>query len=538
MEVFESDFLVIGGGIAGLTFALRAAKLGKVNLILKDEFQLSSTQYAQGGINAVLGSDDSFASHEQDTLKCGYGLCDEEVVKQVVALGPEVIGELIAYGVDFTRTERGLSLHREGGHTHNRVVHAKDATGAAIMKALVDQVKRNPGIHIFKRFMAIDLIFSYQTGGKSINEKTRAVGAYVLKTESRKVTAFVASLTYLATGGTGKVYPYSSNPATATGDGIAMAYRAGIEVVNMEFIQFHPTILYHHKLTSFLITEAVRGEGGILLNIHGKAFMKDYHERRELAPRDVVARAIDSEIKKTAASHVYLDVTHLGAAHVTDHFPNIYQKLLGLGIDITREPIPVVPGAHYCCGGPRVDPHGRTSCAGLFAGGECSYTGLHGANRLASNSLLEAAVYAKSSFDYIQGRVEQEMVRPSTAIAPWVYHDYSDIYEESLVSPLWQEVRQFMWNYVGIVRTDKRLARAMRRIAFLREEIESSYWNFHISQDLVELRNISIIAELIIRSSCMRKESRGLHYNADHPETDPAQAHETVISMQKHGLFR
>ncbi len=538
MRVFESDFLVIGGGIAGLTFALRAAEIGKVNLVLKGEFHQSSTQYAQGGINAVLGADDSFASHEDDTLKCGYGLCDAEVVHEVVARGPEVIEELIGYGVDFTRTKRGLSLHREGGHSHNRVVHAKDATGAAIMKALVEQVKGHPQIKIYKHHMAIDLILSYQTGGKSINEKTRAVGAYVLKTREREVTAFVAGVTYLATGGTGKVYPYTSNPSTATGDGIAMAYRAGIEVVNMEFIQFHPTILYHHKLTSFLISEAVRGEGGILRNIHGTAFMKDYHERRELAPRDVVARAIDSEIKKTAANHVYLDVTHLGADHVTDHFPNIYGQLLDLGIDITKEPIPVVPAAHYCCGGLRVDIHGRTACAGLYAGGECSYTGLHGANRLASNSLLEAAVYARNSFDYIQARAPEEMTRPTTDIAPWVYHDYSDIYEESLVSPLWKEVRQFMWNYVGIVRTDKRLDRAMRRIAFLREEIESSYWNFHISQDLVELRNISIIAELIIRASCTRKESRGLHYNADHPDTDPKQARDTAISLQKHGLFR
>jgi len=386
--------------------------------------------------------------------------------------------------------------------------------------------------------MAIDLIFAHQTGGKVVNEATRAVGAYVLFTRERRVAACVARITYLATGGVGKVYPYTSNPRTATGDGIAMAYRAGIEVVNMEFIQFHPTILYHHSENSFLISEAVRGEGGILRDLDGRAFMADYSPQKELAPRDVVARAIDSEIKKRGGHHVWLDVTHLGKDHIVEHFPNIHEKLKSLGIDITSEFIPVVPAAHYLCGGLQVDPVGRTACRGLFAGGECSCTGLHGANRLASNSLLEAAVFARASVDNIASHGAEKQQAPPTDIAPWVYHDYSDAYEASLVGPLWREVRQFMWNYVGIVRTDKMLDRAMRRIAFLREEIESSYWNFRISQDLVELRNISIIAEIVIRSAAMRKESRGLHYNVDHPQTDPDQAYETRLSMQTHGLFR
>ncbi len=538
MDVRHSDFLVIGGGIAGLLFALDAAELGKVNLLMKAGFEECSTQYAQGGINAVFSPEDSFASHIEDTLECGYGICDEAVVRHIVENGPAMVQRLIQLGVEFTHKGDDLSLHREGGHAHNRVVHAKDATGAAIMAALVAKVQSHPRITVYANHMAVDLILSFQTGGKAINDATRVVGVYALQSPEGLVSAFVASLTYLATGGIGKVYPYTSNPRTATGDGIAMAYRAGIEVVNMEFIQFHPTLLFHHKENSFLISEAVRGEGGILRNGKGETFMARYHERLELAPRDVVARAIDAEMKRLGDPCAYLDVTHLGYEHIVEHFPNIYHKLLSLGIDITREMIPVVPGAHYCCGGLRVDIHGQTSCSGLFAGGECTYTGLHGANRLASNSLLEAAVCAVSSVAYIQANRETLLTPPTTDIAPWVYHDYSDEYEASLVGPLWREVRQFMWNYVGIIRTDKRLERAIRRIEFLRQEIESSYWNFRITQDLVELRNISIVAELIIRSACLRKETRGLHFNADHAQALESEAHETVISLQKQGLFR
>ncbi|CAM2008324.1 L-aspartate oxidase [Acanthopleuribacter pedis] len=538
MDVLESEFLVIGAGIAGLSFALRAAKLGKVNVLLKDSFQKSSTQYAQGGINAVLAEQDSFESHTQDTLDCGYGLCDEAVVRMVVERGPEIIEDLMAWGTDFTRDGERLSLHREGGHAHNRVVHAKDATGAEIMRALIASVRNEPNITIFPDHMAIDLIFQHQLGGKSINENTRCIGAYVLESQTSMVKGFVASVVYLATGGIGKVYPYTSNPRTATGDGIAMAYRAGIEVENMEFIQFHPTILYHHEVNRFLITEATRGEGGILRDKNGRAFMADYHPRKELAPRDVVARAIDREIKQSGNGSVFLDLTHLPKPHLQDHFPNIYDTLFDLGIDISVDMIPVVPAAHYLCGGLRVDQHGRTRCAGLFAGGECSNTGLHGANRLASNSLLEAAVYAKTSFEFIEKLRETELIKPPRNIAPWVYHETSDAYEETLVSPLWKEVRQFMWNYVGIVRTNKRLDRAIRRIEFLRQEIETSYWNFRISKDLIELRNISIIAELIIRSAAQRKESRGLHYNVDHPETLEQYAQDTCLMLHRHGLFR
>ncbi len=538
MQIHESEFLVIGAGIAGLSFALRAAKLGKVNVLLKDNYEKSSTQYAQGGINAVLSEQDSFESHIQDTLDCGYGLCNEEVVRLVVERGPEIIEDLMAWGTDFTRDGERLSLHREGGHAHNRVVHAKDATGAEIMRALINSVRNEPNITIYPDHMAIDLILQYQAGGKSINENTRCAGAYVLENQTRVVKGFVASVVYLATGGIGKVYPYTSNPRTATGDGIAMAYRAGIEVLNMEFIQFHPTILYHHEVNRFLITEAARGEGGILRDKEGRAFMGEYHPRKELAPRDVVARAIDREIKHSGNGCVYLDLTHLPKPHLQDHFPNIYHTLFDLGIDISIDPIPVVPAAHYLCGGLRVDRHGRTNCAGLFAGGECSYTGLHGANRLASNSLLEAAVFAKTSFEYIEQNRTELLVKPVQNIAPWVYHETSDTYEETLVSPLWKEVRQFMWNYVGIVRTDKRLDRAIRRIEFLRQEIEASYWNFRISKDLIELRNISIIAELIIRSAALRKESRGLHYTVDHPDTREDFAEDTCLMLHKHGLFR
>ena len=535
----KSDILIIGGGIAGLTFALRMARQTKINLLMKDEFIYSSTQQAQGGINAVLSKEDSFESHIQDTLNCGYGLCDESVVRTVVEGGPDIINELISYGVEFTKNPVGLELHREGGHAHNRVVHAKDATGAEIMRALIKSAESHPNITMFRNHMAIDLIFHNPAGCHTLTEKTRIMGAYVLNVKTNKVDVFLAPIVYLATGGIGKVYPFTSNPHTATGDGIVMAYRAGIEIVNMEFTQFHPTLLYHPKERSFLISEAVRGEGGILRNIRGERFMEHYHpELKELAPRDVVARAIDSEIKKTGHPCVYLDVTHLPTQHVLDHFPNIHSKLLELGIDITVEPIPVTPGAHYACGGLRVDANGQTSCFGLFSGGECTYTGLHGSNRLASNSLLEAAIYAKLSSNYILDHIDDYHLDEHIEVAPWVYHNYSDEYEESLVNPLWYEVRQFMWNYVGIIRTDKRLIRANSRIIYFRKEIEDSYWNFKISKDLVELRNISVIAELIIRSAMFRKESRGLHFNADHPEPSDEFKRDTVICRSRKPLFR
>lgn len=538
MKTIRSDYLVVGGGIAGLSFALRTADHGSVNLLLKDEFSVSSTQYAQGGINAVLGQNDSFEAHIKDTTDCGYGLCHNEVVELVVRAGPDMITDLASFGVGFTRKSGEYSLHREGGHQHNRVVHSKDATGAEIMRALVERVQQHPNIQIFPNHLAIDLIICHEPGARTLTPGAQAVGAYVLDAGTDRVHAFSAKITYLATGGIGKVYPYTSNPRTATGDGIVMAYRAGLEVVNMEFIQFHPTLLYHHAEHKFLISEALRGQGGILRTFDGNAFMAQYHPQlKDLAPRDVVARAIDAELKKSGSDCAFLDMTHLPAGEIVEHFPTIYEKLQTLDIDMTREPIPVVPAAHYACGGVKVDIHGRASCRGLLVGGECSFTGLHGANRLASNSLLEAAVFARQSAAYVRASRDHD-AHPVTEVADWVYHNYSDEHEESLVNPLWSEVKSFMWNYVGIVRSDKRLQRAMRRIKSLRQEIEDSYWNFRISQDMVELRNISVIAELVIRSSSLRAESRGLNFNIDHPDTDPSFAKDTVISRSKHGLFR
>ncbi|MCB1044347.1 MAG: L-aspartate oxidase [Acidobacteria bacterium] len=539
MQTNQSDVLVIGGGIAGLMFALKVADQRKVNLLLKDSFEECSTQYAQGGINAVLSEGDSFDAHIEDTINCGYGLCHKEVVQTVVHGGPKAISELVELGVSFTRTEHGgYELHREGGHQHRRVVHAKDATGAEIMRALREKASTHPNITVWFDYIAIDLILVYEAGSKTLTSKTQVVGAYVLDAKSNRVHAFTAQMTYLATGGIGKIYPYTSNPRTATGDGIVMAYRAGLDVVNMEFIQFHPTLLHHHSERKFLISEALRGQGGILRNQAGEPFMANYHpELRDLAPRDVVARAIDSELKRTGSECVFLDMTQLPADEVVDHFPTIYKKLLTLGIDITKQQIPVVPAAHYSCGGVRVDLDGKTSCLGLMAGGECTFTGLHGSNRLASNSLLEAAVYAHRSADYVLNHSSHN-ASPPQAVADWVYHNYSDEHEESLLDPLWNEMKWFMWNYVGIVRSDKRLQRAVRRIQSLRTEIEESYWNFSISKDLIELRNISIIAELVIRSAVVRKESRGLNYNVDHPAPNPTMAKDTCISKARQGLFR
>jgi L-aspartate oxidase len=538
MQHLHTDFLVIGGGIAGLSFALKVARLGQVHLLTKDDADTSSTQLAQGGINAVLDPEDSFASHEADTVACGYGLCHEDVVRMVVEDAPQRIQELLEWGVQFTRNGEKLALHREGGHSHKRVVHARDATGSAIMEALWAAIRADKRICVLQNHMAIDLIVRHPAGTRSYHPLSRAIGAFVLDTQNNRVSAILAPVTYLATGGVGKVYPYTSNPHTATGDGIAMAYRAGVPVVNMEFIQFHPTLLYHPRMRSFLVSEVVRGEGGILRDAAGRAFMTDYHPMKELAPRDVVARANDQEIKKSRGDCVFLDVTHLGKDHVLQHFPMIYQTLHQLGIDISRELIPVVPGAHYCCGGLQVDRQGRTRLTGLLAGGECTFTGLHGANRLASNSLLEAAVYAHASARFLEEEGAETRRTELEPVAEWVYHDYSDPDEESLVPPLWREVRQFMWNYVGIVRSDKRLNRALARVKFLRKEIERSYWNFRISKDLVELRNISIIAELIVRSATARRESRGLHYNLDHPEQDPKLARDTVLDPIRSGFFR
>lgn len=530
-QPIKSDFLVIGGGIAGLVFALQAAQMGKVNLIVKEDFEASSTQYAQGGINAVLDEADSFEQHFHDTLECGHELCDKRVVERIVEQGPEVIQQLIDYGVNFTKRKTGeLSLRQEGGHSQKRVVHVDDATGAAIMEALKSAAHEHKNITIYTYHMAVDLILSFQAGAKRINEHTRSLGAYVLDIKKEKVHPFLAPITYLATGGIGKVYPFTSNPHTATGDGIVMAYRAGVEIANMEFIQFHPTLLFHQQKSNFLISETLRGHGGILKNTHGDAFMQNYAPKKaDLAPRDIVAQAIDMEMKKTNKPHVYLDISHLPAEKSQKYFPNIYQTLIELGIDMTTQPIPVLPGAHYVCGGIKVDSHGETNCQGLFAGGECSFTGFHGANRLASNSLLEGVVCALFASEHIQKNKSKYFNHDIPTVAPWIDHNFYDSYEMSLIHPLWREMRQFMWNYVGITRTDKRLERAIRRIQLLQQEIQDYYWNFKLSKDLIELRNISIVSELIIRSAYLRKESRGLHNNVDHPHMDPKQVHNTYL---------
>lgn len=540
MENKRSNFLVIGGGIAGLSFALRVASFGKVSIIIKDDLQTCSSNLAQGGINAALSPEDSAQSHIDDTIQCGYGLCYPDIVQMVVEGAPQAIDELSAYGVEFTKSANGedYQLHREGGHSHNRVVHYYDSTGAAIMQALFARVQEHPNITVLTQHMAIDLIVVHPAGTKSINRKSRTIGAYVLNTNTNKVSAMLAPIVYLASGGVGKIYPYTTNPNTATGDGIVMAFRAGVEIVNMEFIQFHPTLLFHPKNPSFLISEAVRGEGGILRNSNGEEFMQKYHpQKRELAPRDVVARAIDSEIKRTGSNCCYLDISHIGKDNIIKHFPKIYQTLNELGIDISKEAIPVVPGAHYCCGGVRINKNGQTILNGLFAGGECAFSGINGANRLASNSLLEAAVFASVSAKFISEQKDLYQNIPDNEVADWVYHNYSDADEHSLISPLWREMRQFMWNYVGIIRSDKRLTRALMRIKYLRKEIEDSYWNFSICRDLVELRNIAHVAEIVIQSALSRKESRGLHYNIDHLETLDEYAKDTIIVSKNPCFF-
>ncbi|MCO5051880.1 MAG: L-aspartate oxidase [Verrucomicrobiae bacterium] len=517
------DFLVLGSGIAGLFFALKVAPHGKVAIVTKKNRAESNTNYAQGGIASVTSKEDSFELHVQDTLVAGAGLCREEVVRTIVEDGPARIAELIHLGMKFTERElpdgnggRELDLGREGGHSKRRILHAKDITGHEIERALLNAVAAEPNITIFENHLAIDLITSQKLGQPGPN---RCVGVYVFDKNQQRVETFIANATLLATGGCGKVYLYTTNPDIATGDGVAMAYRAGAAVANMEFVQFHPTCLYHPKAKSFLISEAVRGEGGVLLSLAGKPFMDDYHPLKSLAPRDIVARAIDSEMKKSGADHVLLDMTHKPARFVIDRFPNIYQTCLGYGIDITKEPIPVVPAAHYQCGGVVTTVDGETEIAGLFAVGEVACTGLHGANRLASNSLLEALVCSNRA---AQRMTQLKLPEVSFNIPVWQSGQANNLDELVVVAHNWNEIRRCLWDYVGIVRTNKRLQRAEARLANLQQEIHEYYWNFIVTADLLELRNIATVAELIVQCALQRPESRGLHYNLDYPQPDPA----------------
>ncbi len=524
MEI-KTDFLVIGSGIAGLVFAIEAGRHGRVSIITKKEKMETSTNYAQGGIASVFDPQDSFDLHIQDTLKSGDGLCHEDVVRMVINEGPDRIKELQSLGVNFTKNsgDTGLDLGIEGGHSRRRIVHTKDRTGHEVERALLEQAEANPNIEIYENHMAIDLITKSKMIKRGIvvseTEET-CWGAYVLDVNSGQVITFLAKVTVLATGGAGKVYLYTSNPDIASGDGIAMGYRAGVKVANMEFVQFHPTCLYHPMAKNFLISEAVRGEGGILLDSRGNRFMEKYHPMKELAFRDIVARSIDLEMKKSGDECVYLDISHRGTDFIKNRFPYIYETCLKYQIDITREPIPVVPAAHYMCGGLLTDKNGLTNINNLYAIGEVACTGLHGANRLASNSLLEALVFAKRSAIHSSKYLEENRDKPFPGVPVWDPGTATDSEEMVVVSHNWDEIRRFMWNYVGIVRTNKRLQRAISRVKIIQEEIKEYYWNFIVTRDLLELRNLAVVAELIITCALLRKESRGLHYNLDYPNKD------------------
>ena len=522
---YHFDVLIVGGGAAGLSAALHLPTSLKIAILAKTPGEQHSSYWAQGGISAVLEPDDSVEQHTADTIEAGAGLCDESVVRFCAAAGRENIEWLADLGMPFSRDRQeisnsGFHLTREGGHSRRRVVHAADATGKALQQTLQAHVIERSNIHIFDQHVAIDLIHRRQT----------CVGLYALNRRDQHVDVFGARKIVLATGGASKVYLYTSNPDGSTGDGIAMAWRAGCQVANMEFIQFHPTCLYHPDAKSFLITEAIRGEGGKLLLPDGRRFMPDFDNRAELAPRDIVARAIDHEMKRLGIDCVYLDISHKSRAFIKAHFPTIYQRCLDFDIDITQQPIPVVPAAHYTCGGVVVDINGRTGLDNLYAVGEVAYSGLHGANRMASNSLLECLVFSQAAARHISSEIDTR-----SALAPlkrWDESQVTDSDEDIVVAHNWDELRRFMWDYVGIVRTNKRLERALHRTELLKSEINDYYGNYKVSADLLELRNLVVVAELIIRSALARKESRGLHFTLDYPDTSEAYLRPTLLDPE------
>ncbi len=529
----ETDFLVIGSGIGGLSFARKAAAAGSVAVVTKKDAYESSTRYAQGGIASVLDEKDSFESHIKDTMEAGSWICHRDVVEMVVRQGPERIRELIKLGVKFTRREGNdleYDLTREGGHSQRRIIHAQDLTGAEVERGLIENCRRNKAITIYENHSAVDLITTDKLKSRR-RLKRRCLGAYVLENKTGEVHTFQAKAVVLATGGVGKVYLYTSNPDVATGDGVAMAFRAGCQVANMEFIQFHPTCLFHPHAKSFLVSESLRGEGALLRRMDGEKFMRKYHPKAELAPRDVVARAIDHEMKVRGDDYVLLDISHRKSAYLKKRFPNIYKTCLKYGIDITSRPIPVVPAAHYSCGGVQVDKNGAAAIPGLYIIGETACTGLHGANRLASNSLLEALVYAHNAAQHVKYELKTPSI--SLPIPEWDIGHAVDSEEAVVVSHNWDEIRRCMWNYVGIVRTNKRLERALRRIRLVRQEIREYYWDFLLTSDLVELRNLSLVGELIVRSAIKRKESRGLHCNLDYRQSEETWQRDTVLTRQE-----
>ena len=526
----EYDFVVIGSGIAGLTFALKAARHGSVAVITKRKGADTNTAWAQGGVACVTSDEDSFALHVRDTLDAGAGLCDEEVVRTMVSEGPDRIQELIALGLRFDEREisghRELDLGKEGGHSKRRVLHVQDVTGKEIENVLLRELGRQSDVELLENHMAVDLITACKLGFAT---EDRCLGVYVLDEQTTEVETVRSDRVVLATGGCGKVYLYTTNPAVATGDGVAIAWRAGAVIANMEFIQFHPTCLYHPEARSFLISEAVRGEGGILRNERGENFMKRYDPRGSLAPRDIVARAIDAEMKRSGAKCVFLDSTEQSPEFLRERFPNIYETCLRYGIDMSKQPIPVVPAAHYQCGGVKTDVNGATNLSGLYAIGEVACTGLHGANRLASNSLLEGLVTAHRAAETSLKLQPLQKTPQDVTVPEWQPGNVQDVDELVVIYHNWDEIRRLMWDYVGIVRTDKRLQRASARLRNLQREIHDFYWNFKVSVDLLELRNLATVAALIVDSALLRKESRGLHYTLDYPLRNDSQFHHDTL---------